>query len=83
MGLGSLKTISLAKAREAASKCRELRLRGIDPISERQGTRAAARLDAAKIMTFDESAMRISPHIKLVGAMQNTEASGSIRSIPT
>lgn len=54
MGLGSLRTISLAKAREVASNCRELRLRGIDPIAERQGVRAAARLDAAKTMTFDE-----------------------------
>src|SRR5262245_6809845 len=54
MGLGSLKTISLAKAREAASQCRELRLQGIDPIAERHSTRAAARLDAAKAMTFDQ-----------------------------
>jgi integrase len=54
MGLGSFKTISLAKAREAASKCRELRLQGIDPIAERQGKRAAAHLNAAKTMTFDE-----------------------------
>jgi hypothetical protein len=54
MGLGSLRTISLAKAREVASKCRELRLRGIDPIAERESTRAAARLDAAKTLTFDE-----------------------------
>jgi integrase len=54
MGLGSLKTISLAKAREAASKCRELRLQGIDPIAQRDGVRAAARLDAMNTMTFDE-----------------------------
>jgi len=54
MGLGSLKTISLAKAREAASKCRELRLQGIDPIAQRDGMRAAARLDAVTTMTFDE-----------------------------
>ena len=54
MGLGSLKTISLAKAREAANKCRELRLQGIDPIAQRDGVRAAARLEAVKTMTFDE-----------------------------
>jgi integrase len=54
MGLGSLKTISLAKAREAAGKCRELRLQGIDPIAQRDGVRAAARLDAVKTMTFNE-----------------------------
>ena len=54
MGLGSLKTISLAKARDTASKCRELRLQGIDPIVQRDGVRAAARLDAVKTMNFDE-----------------------------
>jgi len=54
MGLGSLRTISLARAREVASNCRELRLQGIDPIVQRQGARAAARLDAAKTLTFDE-----------------------------
>ena len=54
MGLGSLRTISLAKAREAASKCREIRLQGIDPIAQRDGLRAAARLEAVKAMTFDE-----------------------------
>ena len=54
MGLGSLTTVSLAKAREVASECRELRLQGIDPIDHRNGVRAAARLDAAKAMTFDE-----------------------------
>jgi integrase len=54
MGLGSLKTISFAKAREAASKCRELRLQGIDPIAQRGWVRTAARLEAVKNMTFDE-----------------------------
>jgi integrase len=54
MGLGSLNTVSLAKARELANECRQLRLKGIDPIDHRNGERAAARLDAAKAMTFDE-----------------------------
>jgi Arm DNA-binding domain len=31
MGLGSLTTVSLALAREAASECRRLRLQGINP----------------------------------------------------
>jgi integrase len=54
MGLGSIVTVSLADARAAASECRRLRLQGIDPIDHRNGVRAAARLDAAKAMTFDE-----------------------------
>ena len=54
MGIGSLNTVSLAEAREAASNCRRLRLQEIDPIEQRHVLRAAARLDAAKTMTFDE-----------------------------
>jgi integrase len=54
MGLGSFTTVSLAKARELATECRQLRLQRIDPIDHRNGMRAAARLDAAKAMTFDE-----------------------------
>jgi integrase len=53
MGLGSLNTISLAKAREAASKCRELRLQHIDPIEQRASVCEAARLEAVKTVTFD------------------------------
>src|SRR5262249_41318809 len=54
MGLGSLRTLSLANAREAASKCRVLRLQGLDLIEQRQDTRAAARLYATKTITFDK-----------------------------
>jgi integrase len=54
MGLGSVAIVSLAEARAAASECRRLRLQGIDPIDHRNGVRAAARLDAAKAMTFDD-----------------------------
>jgi integrase len=35
MGLGSLSTVSLAMAREAAQKCRQLLLEGRDPIDQR------------------------------------------------
>jgi Phage integrase central domain/Arm DNA-binding domain len=54
MGLGSLTTVSLAKAREFAAECRRLRLQHIDPIDHRNSVRAAALLDTAKAMTFDE-----------------------------
>jgi integrase len=53
MGLGSVTTLSLAEAREAASDCRRLRLKGIDPIESRKKARESARLEAAKAMTFD------------------------------
>lgn len=56
MGLGPLHTIGLAKAREKARECREQRLDGADPIDARRAARAAARLDAAKAMTFRQCA---------------------------
>jgi integrase len=54
MGLGPLHAISLADARLRAQECRKLRLDGIDPIEHRKAQRAAARLDTAKAITFDE-----------------------------
>jgi integrase len=54
MGLGSLNTVTLSEAREAASECRKLTLQGIDPIEHRKKERERARLDSAKTMTFDQ-----------------------------
>src|SRR5215475_13541435 len=54
MGLGSLDTISLAEAREAAVHCRKLRVQGIDPIAARDAERTKAALEAARAMTFDQ-----------------------------
>ena len=56
MGLGPLHTVSLAKAREKALECRNLRLDGIDPIEHRKQARLVAMLDAARTMTFRECA---------------------------
>lgn len=56
MGLGTIETISLAEAREAALACRKLRQQGIDPIAQRNAARDAARVAAAKSMTFDQCA---------------------------
>jgi len=52
MGLGAFPEVSLAAAREAAGKCRRQIAAGIDPIEERRRQRTAAKLDAAKAMTF-------------------------------
>ena len=56
MGLGPLHTIGLAEARQKAQACRKARLDGRDPIEARRAERMAARLDAAKAMTFRECA---------------------------
>ena len=58
MGLGPLHTIGLAEARERAQDCRRKRLDGLDPIEARKAQRMAAKLDAAKAMTFKACAER-------------------------
>ena len=54
MGLGSFITVSLIDARKAALECRKLKQQGVDPIDNRKGLRAEAKLSAAKAMTFDK-----------------------------
>jgi integrase len=41
-GLGSLTSVSLAKARQKAAECRALLAQGLDPIEQRQATQKAA-----------------------------------------
>jgi integrase len=54
MGLGPAADVSLAEAREKASCARKLRLEGIDPLEDRKSRQTAARLEAAKAMTFGQ-----------------------------
>jgi len=52
MGLGSVKILTLADAREAAVEARKLRSKGTNPIEARKQQRIADRLEAAKAVTF-------------------------------
>jgi integrase len=56
MGLGPLHTVSLARAREKARECREMRLDGFNPIETRKAARQRARLEAVRTMTFRQCA---------------------------
>src|SRR5262249_40937689 len=56
MGLGGYPAIALAKARELAGDCRSVLAAGLDPIAARNEKRAAAAVEAAKAMTFDDCA---------------------------
>jgi hypothetical protein len=58
MGLGSAHTISLSDARQAATECRKLRVRGFDPIDARRKERSLSKLETASGMTFRECAER-------------------------
>ena len=55
-GLGSFPTMSLAKAREEAERCRRLVANGIDPIDHRRNERQAALWASSKAITFEECA---------------------------
>jgi integrase len=54
VGLGPAHTINLAKAREMARECRELRLRDIDPLQAKRIRRDESRLATVKQMTFGQ-----------------------------
>src|SRR5262244_3236335 len=56
MGLGGYPAINLRKARELAGDCRNVLAAGLDPIATRNEKRAAAAVEAAKAMTFDDCA---------------------------
>lgn len=56
MGLGSLAAVGLADARRKAAEARALLADGKDPIEARDAALAAARLAAAKTITFKECA---------------------------
>ena len=56
MGLGPLHIVKLAAARAKADECRRLKLEGVDPIEARRASRAQAKLEAAKAITFKECA---------------------------
>src|SRR5262249_10368774 len=52
MGLGNVRSVSLALARELAADCRVSLARGLDPIEARKAASLAARAAHAKEMTF-------------------------------
>jgi integrase len=55
-GLGSLLRVTLAEARQRAGEARSVLVDGNDPITLKQGQRTAARLSAARAMTFEKAA---------------------------
>lgn len=58
LGIGSTGDYSLSEAREAARKYRKQVAEGIDPIDARQAKKAAAKVDAAKAVSFQQCAER-------------------------
>ena len=56
VGLGGYPTISLARAREEAARCRRLVAAGVDPLEARNKERQAAMAAAARAITFEQCA---------------------------
>jgi integrase len=56
IGLGATHAVSIAEAREKARECRARLNDGVDPLEHKKALHAAARLEAAKAMTFDQCA---------------------------
>jgi integrase len=56
LGLGAASVFSLAEARERARKLRQLLAEGVDPLDAKREKKAAAKLEAAKAITFGAAA---------------------------
>lgn len=56
MGLGPYPQISLAEAREYAAEARRSKARRLDPLAARRDKEVAARLEAAKAVSFKDAA---------------------------
>jgi integrase len=56
LGLGPLHSRSLAQARKKAAEIRLARLDGVDPLDHKRMTQAKAKIEAAKTITFRQSA---------------------------
>ena len=52
MGLGAVHTVNLTEARAKAKECRQLLLRGKDPLDARRSIKQAEAVERAKVMTF-------------------------------
>ena len=72
MGLGHLDTVSLAEARTRARQARQAILDGVDPIAHKQAQRAAAMVEAAKAVTFED--MRRGLHRRAFEALEERQA---------
>ena len=53
MGLGRLQDVSLAQARDLAADARAKVALKVDPLAERDAARTAAKIEAAKVVTFE------------------------------
>ena len=85
MGLGSADVFTLAEARERAKAQRKLLADRIDPLEQRKRAHTAAKLEAARAITFADAAEAYIGRIPRAGATRSTWHSGRppLRPTPT
>ena len=59
VGMGPLADRTLGEARDKAAEFRKLLLNGMDPKAEKVAKLTAAKVEAAKVMTFDQAAAKL------------------------
>ena len=62
MGLGSASDFNLKEARERARAARQLLADGVDPLATKQAAKAAAKLAAARKLSFKQAALQYFNH---------------------
>jgi integrase len=62
MGIGPVKAFNLKEARDRARSARQLLADGIDPLAEKHAAKAAAKLAAARKLSFKEAAQKYFDH---------------------
>ncbi len=62
MGLGSVSDFNLKEARERARAARQLLADGVDPLATKQAAKAAAKLAAARKLSFKQAALQYFNH---------------------
>jgi hypothetical protein len=73
MGLGPLHTIDLEEARERARQARKALLDGADPLALRAAEAAQRALEAARSITFEKAAQRITKPTRRAGKTRNID----------
>lgn len=76
MGLGPLRDVTLADARDARDEARKLLREGKDPIEHRDELRKAARVEASRSVTFKVYAEGI--HLRPRGRMEERQAPSAV-----
>ena len=83
MGLGSARVVSLAEARAKANEARKLLAAGIDPLTQRNAERMAARAAELHTATFKQVPRPVARQPRRQVARRSTRGNGATAWRPT